>query len=1121
MSQFLKKNIFLLLAVVAFVGAVGLLYARKGSATPQTYASVVLSNLQNQILRAERDMDEVMSRIPLSGDKPFSELLIESPNPYYLFKDSVLLVWSDYRYVLDYSLLAGGSSGPRTLEIPQGKFLLISQHQSISNSFYELGVLIELQSDDLAGGELATLRYNPRIFDGTPTALSVSEVEGYQPVRDSTGQALFYVSPPKDWASPSNRIPIQALVLITVALLFLVMYGFRVVFQGRNRYRYKLGFALLLFFVVGVRGLMLYFSIPFTYFPSPVFDPKNFEGNPFSPSLGDLLLNCLGVLWVLIYANRHYFRTATYRRLVTSSPGFQYLVAMLVLLGSYMAYYLCYREIIALCTNSLYTLDITLSVAFDSIKLTALALFVCLSGLYFMVNQLIFIVYIRLTPDSRIGGTLLVLSIPLIMLFAWLLGVRLEWVFLAHAAYILTLYFTRLPRTFYGFRYPTTVYYFLTALVCALTATYVVESQEKIRDLIDKKEFGSQFVSGNDPLTEFLLKKDSQLIAQDQEVRELLVARVPLAREMIQQRIRTRYLDQYQDAYTVEVLTFDSEGNSLDNSVQAQPHDYYIRVFTKPTYATDYPGVFLLDADQSTPEPGVDTFRVLRADLNPTKQYVAFITLGEQPDLAGYVVLKLRQKSQLIRAPAPLPDERFVKTPQTQEYSYAIFEGGKQLYSSGPYNYERRFPTTTLLDSALYHTGLKLHGYQHVGQAGVQNRQIVVSTKSWGWNGFWANFSFLYLILVVVVSLAIVGHALHSGVASLPLTYSTKIQMLLNAVFILPLLIVLFFILRIIDSNFRENQENAHLNTTQNLSANVLGYLDDYRQGKVSKAYLEQQIQQIARDSDLDINLYDSTGKLMMASRPLLYQGGLVSNLINPIAMKQIIEQKEKQLVLPESLGERTYNTAYVCLKSNEQKLLGVLGVSQYDAKSILDRQIIDIVASVLIVFTAMLIIFLMVSYLAANLLIEPLRALARKISTTNLNQLNDPLPWHSNDEIGVLIKKYNQMLVNLEMNKQALSSNEKQSAWREMARQVAHEIKNPLTPMKLTLQQLQRTIHRDDPEALEKVNRAMDSIIKQIDTIGYIAQSFSDIARMPPPRNEVFEVTTIVNKAYEPLCQR
>jgi two-component system, NtrC family, nitrogen regulation sensor histidine kinase NtrY len=1109
--QFLKKYIFLLASVVAFVWALGFYYAQNETDVHETYADAVQKSLQNEILRASQGMDQILNRVPVFAGKPFSEFLIDSPYAFYLYRDSTLLVWSDYRYVVKYSQLSGASSGTQAIETIQGKFLQLSQQQQIGDNLYELFSLIELQSHYQASSEETSPGYNPKVFAVAPQSLSMVKADGYLPVMDEAGRALFYVSPPKEWVHQGGDVSLQ-LLLLSLALLFLTMHVVRLVYQMRTRHRYGLGLLLILLFVVALRGLMLYFSIPFSIYKIAVFDPQNFEGNLLSPSLGDLLLNCLGLLWILVYANRYYFRTVTYRRLVTSAVGFQYLVLLLILLGSYMSYYLCYRELTTLYGSTLYTLDITLSITFSPLKITALAVFVCLAGLYFMINQLIFIVFIRLVPDYRIGGSLLLLSVVLVALVSWLLGVRFEWIFLAHVAYILTLYLTRLPRAFYGFRYPTTIYYFLTALVCALTATYVVQSQENTKDILSKKEFGRQFLMSNDPLTEFLLKKDIQLVAQDQQVQGLLINEVPLAREIIQQQIRNKYLQQYLDHYTVEVLTFDRDGNSLDNSAMAHAYGYYLNTWAKSVYTTSYPGIFMIDPSGLNSMES-DT-NISMPDAGIAKHYVAFITIQKESEPAGYVVLDLRQKPRV--AHAPMPDERFVEVPETQEYSYAIFEGTEQMYSSGPYNYERKLPSAVLLDSTLYETGLNLHGYSHVGQVDTHNRRVVVSTKSRGWNGFLANFSFLYLILVVVVSLAIIGHALHSGIAALPLTYSTKIQVLLNASFIIPLLIVLFFILRIIGSNYRENQENAHIDNTRNLSANVLGYMDDFSQGRMSQAYFEQQIQQIARDADLDINLYDTTGRILLSSKPMLYQGGLVSELINPIAMKQIVEQKENQLLLYESLGGKPYNTAYVGLKSYDQQLLGVLSVPQFDARSILDRQIIDMVSSVLIVFTGMLIIFLLVSYFASNLLIEPLRVLARKISMTNLNQLNDPLPWHSNDEIGSLIKKYNQMLVNLDQNKQALSSNEKQSAWREMARQVAHEIKNPLTPMKLTLQQLQRTIRRDDPEALEKVNRAMESIIKQIDTIGYIAQSFSDIARMPPPKNEVFEVTSVVNKAYD-----
>jgi two-component system nitrogen regulation sensor histidine kinase NtrY len=1111
--QFLRKYIFLLASVVVFLGAVGFFYVKNETDAPNTYTDVIQKGLQDEILRASQDMDQILGRIAVWKDKPFSELLIESPYPAYLYRDSTLLAWSEYRYVVSYQLFSRAKTRTQVVETTQGKFLQLSYSQQIGDDFYELFSLIPLQSHYQANRNETLLGYNRKVFSTAPQSLSLLSVEKYLPVMDESGRSLFYVSPPKDWTNRVGQIPIQSLLLLLLVLLFLTIHVVQWVHRLRTRHRYGIGFLVLLLFVVSLRGLMLYFSLPFSLYAHAIFDPQTYNGNLLSPSVGDLLLNGLGLLWILVYVNRNYFRTATYRRLITSTAGFQYVFLLLIVLASYMSYYLFYRELITLYENTLYTLDITLSIVFSPLKIVALAVFVCLSGLYFMTNQLVFIVFIRLIRDYRIGSALLAVSVGLVALGSWLLGVNFEWIFLAHVAYILTLYLSRLPRAFYGFRYPITIYYFLTALVCALTATYVVESQENTKDVLSKKEFGTQFLAGNDPLTEFLLGKDSQMVGQDEEIRELLVNEVPLAQEIIQQRIRNTYLGEYLDNYTVEVLLFDREGNALDNSLSAQPYSYYLGRLGKPAYATSYPGVFMVELPGSS---DLDTPEVATLNTALTKHYVSFITLQKESKPAGYVVLDLHQKPRGAYTPTLIPDGRFVKIPETQEYSYVLFENTRPVYSNGSYNYERKFPSSFLLDSALFKTGLNLYGYRHVGQVGTQNRLIVVSTKTWGWKGFLANFSFLYLILVVVVSLAIIGHALHSGITALPLTYSTKIQVLLNASFVIPLLIVLFFILRIIGSNYRENQENAHLENTRNLSANVLGYMDDYRQGKMSQAYFEQQIQQIARDSDLDINLYDTTGTILLASKPMLYQGGLVSELMNPAAMKQIVEQKENQVLLYESLGDRPYNTAYVGLKSYDQRLLGVLSVPQFDARSILDRQIIDIVASVLIVFTVMLIVFLMVSYFASNLLIEPLRVLARKISTTNLNQLNDPLPWHSNDEIGTLIKKYNQMLVNLDQNKQALSSDEKQSAWREMARQVAHEIKNPLTPMKLTLQQLQRTIRRDDPEALEKVNRAIESIIKQIDTIGYIAQSFSDIARMPPPKNEVFEVTSVVNKAYE-----
>jgi len=1114
-SKFLKKYIFILAAVLALTAA-GLFYAGMGGADSKTYLDSVQQRVKVQLAEAQRTINQVIRRLPASVDKPFTDLLLESSLPYYVLRDSTLLVWSDYHYVFDQKMLSVNPDGQQFFKNQQGEFLLLTQSKTANGARYRLFVLLPLRSTINKNKGAVDSGYNANIFPVPP--LSLNPQTGGSPVLDLQGKVLFRIIPPDTSVYSSRFIPPLSFWLALLAMFLLGVHAVLSVRNFRNRHRFGIGLALLLAVIVLVRLLTLRFSIPLTFNEGTVFNPQHYDGSSLAPSSGDLLINCLCVLLILIYVNSIYFRTTTYRRLTRSDGAFQSVFSLLLLLIGYVAYYICYLELTSLYEKSPSTLDITQSIDFNALKVATLAVFVTLSAIYFMVAHLLVSLYVRLNPNRLPGLSILLVSALLAALASWFLDINLEWIFLVHLTYTAVLYVTRLPRSFYGFRYPTTIYYFFGALVCAVMTTYVAEKQEAQKDFINKKEFGSQLVGDNDLYTEFLLGKTQDSLKADSELLTLFSGQGLLAREIIRQRVKDIYLTEYLNQYEVEVLPFDKTGKPLDSIDIARDYAYYLAQYAQKTFATANSSVFLTTDALAPTTIDTNATRSPSSMVGHRKNYLSFIRLGTPERPIGFIVLNLLQRRQtpLGRYPELLLDERFIQAPETREYSYAIYEKGRQIYSSGVYNFEQKFPLASLESPKVFEDGLIFNHYRHVGQMGMRDRIIVVSSKVWGWRGLLANFSFLYLVLVVVVSLAISSHALRYGLMGLPLTYSTKIQVMLNAAFILPLLIVLFFVLRVISDNYLKNQQNGLLDNSRNLSASVQGLLDDYEQSRMSQAYFEQQIQQIARDADLDINLYDTTGRMIMSSKPLIYQSGLVSELINPLARKLIIEQKETQALLEESLGSNEYSTAYTSLKSYDQQMLGVLSIPYFDAKPNLDRQIIDVVDSVLIVFTLMLLLFLFVSYLAANLLIDPLRALSRKISNTNLDQLNEPLPWHSNDEIGTLIRKYNKMLSNLDQSKQTLSSNEKQSAWREMAKQVAHEIKNPLTPMKLTLQQLQRTIRRDDPDALAKVNRAMESIIEQIDNIGFIAQSFSDIAKMPPPQNEVFEVTELLNTAYE-----
>ncbi len=141
-----------------------------------------------------------------------------------------------------------------------------------------------------------------------------------------------------------------------------------------------------------------------------------------------------------------------------------------------------------------------------------------------------------------------------------------------------------------------------------------------------------------------------------------------------------------------------------------------------------------------------------------------------------------------------------------------------------------------------------------------------------------------------------------------------------------------------------------------------------------------------------------------------------------------------------------------------------------------------------------------------------PLRMITRSLSNTTLKQENKPLNWQSNDEIGWMVQEYNRMLSNLEKNKIELARSQKESAWREMAQQVAHEIKNPLTPMKLTLQQLEMLM-RNGSFPKEKAEGAVKNLLVQLEILNEIATSFSSFARMPAPILNRIDVVKVVEK--------
>jgi nitrogen fixation/metabolism regulation signal transduction histidine kinase len=159
-----------------------------------------------------------------------------------------------------------------------------------------------------------------------------------------------------------------------------------------------------------------------------------------------------------------------------------------------------------------------------------------------------------------------------------------------------------------------------------------------------------------------------------------------------------------------------------------------------------------------------------------------------------------------------------------------------------------------------------------------------------------------------------------------------------------------------------------------------------------------------------------------------------------------------------------------------------------------------------------MLLVAFAVAYFLSSYITKSLKTISDKLSETSLNQKNEKIVLEaSSKEINLLIKAYNAMVDELEESALKLAQSEREEAWREMAKQVAHEIKNPLTPMRLTVQSFQIKFDPNDPNLKQKVNDYSETLIQQIDTMSSVASAFSNFASMPAQQNETLNVVDVV----------
>lgn len=278
-------------------------------------------------------------------------------------------------------------------------------------------------------------------------------------------------------------------------------------------------------------------------------------------------------------------------------------------------------------------------------------------------------------------------------------------------------------------------------------------------------------------------------------------------------------------------------------------------------------------------------------------------------------------------------------------------------------------------------------------------------------------------------------------------------------------------------------------------------YYWDYSMSTIDGSGLSVDLRDLAHTYATDIHVYDLDGRLVGSSTPQLFEHGLLSDRLAP----EVFFLDESTMTLYSTLGDISYLSAFTEFKNGNPTRLGYIAVPSFISEDEMAREVDAYMARLLPAYLIVLILALIVSVVVARGLAHPLTVMAQNMRDIDFGAPHRYINYPYHDEVGELVARYNQMVDQIDLFTRRLARSEREGAWRTMARQVAHEINNPLTPMKLTIQQLQRVKGTDRFDEL--FERATAMLIEQIDNLSRIATSFSSFARLPQVQTSAVDI--------------
>ena len=922
-------------------------------------------------------------------------------------------------------------------------------------------------------------------------------------IKGPDGKPLFYLH---QVSNPQPQDSILAIWLRIVATLIILFFIGRVANYYEQKKGFWYGLSMLVLPLIILRSITYLFPVPFDFKNFELFDPSVYSGNILLHSLGDLMINSVLFIWVILFIRSRY--RYDYSKIKFTRPLYKYATIIILCIGMILFTWLGSFIIQSLVADSQISFDV---INFFTLNLYSVIGFLVLScvatGYFFLFSILMQPINVFIGPKKY----LIYLIITISGLFILTFYIHSQYLLFHLLVLLWLLLFVALLNSkiflFHAYNLVSSKFVFWVFFFSVSITTIIVFQNQK-KELEERKHFAENLANKADPSGPVIVN----IILKDfrNEFLSNIFYRFKNAKQnkFLKDSLINENFSGYLDKYDTRIYTFNAAEMPLYNedSTTYNALNAIIETQGKPT---DIPDLFYYDISY-------DRFNYIsRKQITDSNGY-----------RLGYIFIISKPKKYKSDALYP---ELFSKgninsIESSAVYAFAVYNNNRLSSSYNDYPF-----TTTIDNNDFTYNEFRLvnkNGYEELWYKANADKVIVIARQ----NRFLVEsvtlFAYLFCsFLLITVFFNLAHHFLiekkikpnYKSLFELNIRNQVHGTIILISVFsfiVIGITTILFFISRYHSNNREKLSRTIHVMENE-LRSSIDSMQVDYSHflnfDSLSPDKMDEVVNTISNIHSADLNLYDLYGNLKVSSVPLPYRKGIVSEKMDPIAYYHLNKLKNIQFFQEQKIGSLKYLSNYLPVRDESGREYAYLNIPYFESQNNLQNEISNFLVTIINLNAFIFLIAGIIALFITNRITRSFTLISDQMKKINLQTGNEEIIWNRKDEIGDLVKEYNTMVRKLDVSVELLARSEREGAWREMARQVAHEIKNPLTPMKLNLQYLQMAIDKNSADVKNISLYVAQILLEQIEHLSQIASDFSQFAKIGNTRKQIFNVNEVL----------